>query len=316
MKKKVLAAVLAATALTTSAAFAQPVELSGSVNVHYRWNDDPDGVERDGGKLYFYLNARGELVEDVDFFARLAAQKLTGDRIGADFETGKYGNEVITLDRFGLEFQGKGFTYAVGRQGATIGATGLLYSTESYMGSDMGALDGIKITGKSGVTDLKFIAGRQWNTEKEDDKVYALQASYSPAENWTLGATIAKYEDENNKNKDTNNWAVNVGYTVGKAGLFAEYGKSDADAEDTAYVFGVDYTFDAKNSAYVLYSKVEKNADMGGMTDFDNNGKGIYIGYAYQIDKDTTLSLFYKDMEEVDGGNDYNSFRTTVTYKF
>ena len=222
-----------------------------------------------------------------------------------------------------MEFIDRNFTYIVGRQGAFIGATGLLYSTERYMGADFGAIDGVTVKGRAGATELKLVAGRQWNTRYNDDKLLALQASYSPAPNWTLGGVLARYDCENENTYDhTNHWDVNIGYTLGKADFVAEYADSSADKRDKAYVIGVNYNFDERNSAYIHYSRIEWFGDMEWWGEFVYNAKGIQIGYDYKLDKDTTLKLLYKNMKDIDPfeGNeapyDYEVFRTGIVYKF
>ena len=327
MKKRLLAAAVAAMiTLSAASVFAAPnVETNGDIKLHYRWNtsDIPADDDKEGGKFWLRLNVKAQLDDKTDAYVRFAYQKLTADYIGADFnqEYPNYDKDSATsLDRFGVVYKDKGWTYNVGRQGATIGGVATLFSTEGYMGIRMGAVEGVSITGKSGSTDIKFIGGRLWDDRSANkDKIYALQASYSPAKDLTVGAVLGKYNYADATKEDTNHWAVNTAYTVGKATYLAEYAKSNAKDSDTAYVFGATYAFDKKNSAYAFYSRVEANGDMGGWTDFDNNQKGLYLGYDYVIDKDTTFSLFYKDMTYISGldkGKDNTSFRTTVTYKF
>lgn len=329
MKKRLLAAAVAAMiTLSAASVFAAPaVETSGDFKIHYRWNTEDGAADTEGGKFWLRLNVKAQLDDKTDAYLRFAHQKLTGDNVGADFDP-KYSNydedSATALDRFGVVYKNNGWTYNVGRQGATIGGLATLFSTEGYMGINRGAVEGLSVTGKAGATDIKFIGGRLWadDNNEQKDKVYAIQASYSPAKDWTVGATLAKYNYADAAKEDTNHWAVNTAYAVGKATYLAEYTKSNADADNTAYAVGATYAFDKKNSAYAFYSKVETNGNMGGQTkfggwtDFDSNGKGIYLGYDYAIDKDTTFSLFYKDMKTVDTNKDYTSFRTTVTYKF
>lgn len=318
MKKLVALTLAAVMLLTAGVAMASPdVKLDGDLKVHYRWNTADGAADTEGGKVWFRLNAKTALSDSVDAYARFSSQSLTGDLVGADFDQSYQdykADGLSVFDRYGVIIKGKNFTYNVGRQGATIGATALLYSTEGYTGINMGALDGVVVNGKAGVTNLKFVAGKQWSEGSADSKVYAVEASYSPAKNWTVGAVLGKVAYDGLE--DTNHWAVNTGYAVGKANFAAEYAKSNVDIENTAYAVGVNYAFDKKHSAYAYYSKVETFGDMSFATDFDNTGKGIYLGYDYKLRKDTTFSLFYKDMETTIGGINYDSLRTTVTYKF
>ncbi|QJW47006.1 hypothetical protein HA075_15000 [bacterium BFN5] len=282
MKKRLLAAAVAATiTLSMGVAMAAPVEFDGSAQVHYRWNDhDVDGTS-ESAKSTFLLNAKAALDDNLDVYARFATQRLHAGYSSSDFSTDHYGDTVSTIDRYGIVVKGKDSTFKIGRQGATIGATALLYSTEGYIGSYMGAIDGVSGSAKIGVTDLGFVAGKE---DGNDNKVYALHASFQPAEAWTTGATVAKYDVD--AADATNYWAVDAAYAQGKVGYFAEYAKSDADTKNKAYVIGASYTFDAKNSFSANYNKVEEYGAMGnraGWTDFDGHGKGMYYSYNYKI---------------------------------
>lgn len=315
MKKKCLAAAVAATiTLSMGVAMAAPVDIDGSASVHYRWNDhDVDGTS-ESAKSTFLLNAKTALDANTDVYARFATQRLHAGDSSTDFNTAHYGDTVTTIDRYGIILKGKDATFNIGRQGATIGATALLYSTEGYIGSYMGAIDGLSASAKLGVTDLGLVAGKEDGT---DNKVYGLHASFQPSEGWTTGATLAKYDVDGADT--TNYWAVDAAYAQGKVGYFAEYAKSDADTKNKAFVIGTSYTFDEKNSFSVNYNKVEEYGAMGdraGWTDFDGHGKGMYYSYNYKITPDTTFNVFYKDMKDTNDNTGYNSFRTTVTYKF
>jgi hypothetical protein len=325
MKKMCAAALTAMMLMTAGTALAAEfpnTDLSGDIKFHYRWNTYDWDNNKEGGKVWFRLNAKTELSDNVDAFARLAIQKLTNDHTGADFSQSYYDTDAATaIDRFGVVIKGKNFNYTVGRQGVTLG-NGLLLDTNGYMGigtDDPGefsasAIDGLSITGKAGATSIQAVAGKAWMDSNDDAKVYALYASYSPAKDWTLGATLARASQYG---EDANFYGANVGYTFSKAGLFADYAKSNADDNDTAYALGLTYSVDKKNSAYVIYSKVEGNADIGNnMTTYDDGGKGMYYGFDHKLTNDKTLSLFYKDMKLVTSGEKYDSLRATLTVSF
>ncbi len=322
MKKKALTAALAAVFVLTTAGsvFAAPIEFDGKFEHQYRYNTwdnvagNPDN--EDGFKSTLILNATTNVGKNVDFFARFAAQHAT---IGKDFSDDATSSEnTAAIDQFGFTFKdSNGFSYKLGRQDASIGATAILYNTSPYLGKYMFA-DGVTVTGKSGATDLKVIALKEDRKASEDEnKLFALSASYSPAKNWTLGGTLAKYDYKAASEKDTNHWAVNAGYDQGKASYFAEYAKSNADDNNSAYGIGVSYSPDAKNTLYAINYKIEENADMNGWTDYESGWKGMYYGYNYKYNKDTTVKLFLRDMKGVDNSSEKNtSFRTTVSIKF
>lgn len=327
MKKKALTAALAAAFVLTTAGsvFAAPIEFDGKFEHQYRYNtwdnvkDADDNLvphNEDGFKSTVILNATTNIGKNVDFFARFAAQHAT---IGKDFSDDATSSEnTAAIDQFGFTFKdSNGFSYKLGRQDASIGATAILYNTSPYLGKYEFA-DGVTVTGKSGVTDLKVIALKEDRKESLDEnKLFALSASYSPAQNWTLGGTLAKYDYKKASEKDTNHWAVNAGYDQGKASYFAEYAKSNADNNNSAYGLGVSYSPDAKNTFYAINYKIEENADMNGWTDYESGWQGMYYGYNYKYNKDTTVKFFLRDMEGVKDSSEKNtSFRTTVSVKF
>ncbi|WP_188398641.1 hypothetical protein [Sporomusa sp. GT1] len=321
MKKTVatsLAAVMLLSAGTATAASFPEFKFNGDVKLHYRWQTADGGPDTEGGKFWFRLNAASEVAKNLTFYTRLTTQHLSGDNIGADFDQDHYhADHATTLDRIGFILKGKNFDYTLGRQDVFLGQ-GLLMDSTGYLGTNRGAIDGLTATGKAGVTNLTFVAGQAW-MDGDEAKVYAVDASYSPAKDWKLGATVAGVTDRD-AGEDSTHYGINAAYTAGKATYFGEYGKSDADSQDKGYALGISYGFDKKNSVFAIYNRVEGNADLiPNTTTYDNNGKGMYYGFSHKLKADTTLDLFYKDMKYISGddaGNAYTSLRTTVTYKF
>lgn len=312
MRKLFTAVVAAAAVLTVSSAFAAPVELNGDIKAHYRWNTEDDAANKKGGKFIFRLNAKTAIGDNADIYARFAAEKLTGDKIGSDFDKDKYGNDVAVVDQFGFIFRDKSFEYKLGRQGVSITPTALLYSSEGYIGKHMGFMDGLVATGKSGVTSLQAVIGRADLDAVDKDKVYSLHASVNPVKNWTFGGTVAKYNPHDDANRTF--WGVDAAYTAGKAAFVADYLKSDADAKNNAFVVGVDYSIDDKNTFSVYAHRTGANSHIA--TDWDSGEKGVYYIYDHKFDTTTSLNIFYKDNTDIATKKDNTSFRTTVTYKF
>lgn len=311
--KKALLLTLAATMLSSGVALADPVELTGNVALQYRSNTNEVSGDKEGYKFTFTLNALTKLDAHFDLYARLGAQHVT-EKSFADFaDSSKHTDGAI--DQYGFLYKNAGVDYKIGRQALTLGETALLYNTAPYIGQNMFA-DGVTATTKTGVTDVKVVVAQEDRSGDQDNKIYAVQASYSPAKDWKVGAVVARYDYEDGTKSDTNHWAVNAGYTFGKAGAVAEYTESSANADNKAHAIGMTYAFDSKNSAYVFAHRTEANGDMGAWTDFDNNQKGFYYGFDHKINKDTTFSLFFKDNEYLDSGKDNTSFRATVSYSF
>lgn len=314
MKKALLLATAAATVLSSSVALANPVELDGKIAYQYRSNTNEETGDKTGNKFTFTLNTLTKLDQHFDLYARIAAQHVTQLGFAADFAD-KSKHTEGGIDQYGFIYKNAGVDYKIGRQAVTLGETALLYNTAPNIGQNKFA-DGVTITTKTGVTDLKVVAVQEDNIGDNDNKLFAVQASYAPAKNWKVGGVLAKYDYKDSTEKDTNHWALNAGYTLGKAGLVGEYTQSSADNDNKAYAAGVTYDFDGVNSAYVYAHRTEEQGDIGQMTDFDPGDKGMYYGFDHKINKDTTLSLFYKDNENVKSGKDNTSFRTTLTYKF
>jgi hypothetical protein len=160
---------------------------------------------------------------------------------------------------------------------------------------------------------LQFVAGNvDHYSGSSSDSLYSVHGSYSPAENWTVGGTLARAEQK--IEGDRNFWGVDVAYATGKANFIVDYLNSNSNGNDSARVFGVDYAFDDKNTFSVYNHKTESAADI--FTDWDQNEKGYYYIYNHSFDKTTSFNLLYKDNEKLDSSAKYTSLRTTVTYKF
>jgi len=315
MKKRYLSAAVAAMiVLSTGVVMASPVELDGTASFRFR-SDTNDSGDKNGSITKFVLNAKTNVAQNLDFYARFGAEGVSNSTWGSpkDFTdaTGTKGF-VGEIDQYGFLYHNAGFNYKIGRQSATIGATALLYNNNFKIGKSA-FVDGINVTGKTGVTSINVIAAQEDNSGAVDNKLYAVHASYAPTKNWTVGATLAKYD----ATLDSNHYAVDAAYTAGKATYFGEYAKSDANTQNAAFDLGVAYAFDAKNSAYAIYNRVEQFADMGQHTDWENDGKGVYYGFDHKFNKATTGSLFLRTREQIVApANDNTSFRATVTYKF
>lgn len=317
MKKRLLAtAVATMLALSTGITMASPadgVKLDGSVSLQYRNDGGVNDLTSYIGK--FILNANVNLDNHFDFYARLGAENLSdASSTGRDFSSEAYAankKSAAGIDLFGFNYQNAGYNYVIGRQTAHIGATSTLYSSRGNIGKNA-FVDGITMTTKSGVTDLKAVVAQTDNVGSNDANIYALSGSYHPSKDVTLGATLAKYSEA----ADRNYWAVNAGYNLGKATFTGEYAQSDAKNDNKAYNITADYAIDEKNSVYVIAHRTEASADMGGNTDFNTAQQGFYYGYNYKFTKDNALSVFYKDNKYIGSDNKQTSLRTTYNVNF
>jgi hypothetical protein len=330
MKKALVAALAASFVLTTAGSvFAAQPEFDGKIQYQHRFNKDA-GFESDENRLKFVLNGHADAIaKNMNLYFRISAEKLGGStQTSRSFnyfpgqEWGTVNDAVGFFDQFGVEIKNAGWNYKVGRQDAFIGANGLIYDSTYGIGRHIFA-DGVTVTGKSGVTNISAVALQLDQYVQDDSKLYALAASYNPSKKLTLGATLAKYNKGtggNDVTEDANFWDINTAYTFNsKLDGYAEYAKSNLDTNNTAYVYGLNYSLDKKNFLWTCYSHVEANGNIhDGMstTTFDHKREGMWYGFGHTFDKTTSFALYYGDMKWLDTGNKVTSLRTTVNYKF
>jgi hypothetical protein len=325
MKKKALTAALAAAFVLTTAGsvFANGVEFDGSVNFQFRQNTADGAADESGNRLQFILNGTApEFGKNIDLYFRIAGERTSGINGWRDFEVAdpdSTDTTVFGLDQFGFNYKNAGWNYKIGRQSSFIGGTGIIYDDTGAMGRHIFG-DGITITGQTGAVDVKLSAVRFDFYDDLQPKLYSVAGTYKASKNLAVGGTFARVSLEG---ENANAWAVNAAYDVNsKVNLFGEYGKSNADENNKAYAFGGSYSIDKKNSVYAIYSHVESDFTFESpttgaqSTTYDLGKEGMYYGFGHQFDKTTSLSLFYKDMENIETGKGVTSFRTTVNYKF
>lgn len=308
-------------------AMASPVTLDGSASVQYRHNShnqwpNPAGNDGDSGNFTkLIINGQTKLDSNFKLYARFGMQGVSNmNAQPADFNTSAYsGDYAAAIDQYGLIYSNGGFTYKLGRQDATIGGTALLYNNNFMVGKNA-FVDGISITGKTGVVSVKAIAAKENGSgfngadNNANNKILAISASTNINKDLVVGTTVARY---NTDNGNTNHYALNAAYNYGKATFSGEVAKSNAATDNKAYDVGVNYQFNPKVSAFMTYVRVEANGDMGGKTDFENDMKGIHYGAAYNFTKDTTMDVFViNDKGISDKTQKYSSIRTTLTVKF
>jgi predicted porin len=342
MKKSLLAtAVAAAMVLSTSAVFAATADptIDGSVTYQFRNNTDDSNsnATKKVNKTTIILNVNEDLTGGWDVYARASLQAANG---GKDFNDKVYGdsNYAASLDQYGFKYTNGDNQLKIGRQSAWVGETGLFYDTTGKVGRKIMA-DGLTYNGKNDSLSYKVIAVQEdvyYNDAigTSKNKLYVGHVNYNFTPNFVLGTTFAKYNLDNKDSyygnngfgdgKDSNLWAVNTSYTLDKATLFAEYGKSNYDINNKAYDFGIAYNFDEKNSISATYFKVEDNGDINHYTTFDPNAKGMYYSFTHKFNKVTSLNFFYDDAKYISNtltnpdqaDKNYTSFRTTLNYNF
>lgn len=307
------------TALAAPVFAADPVTLDGDVAIKFA-RQRVEGEPSVSGPVYtLRLNGEADLGSGWSLYARLGAQYAKRPSLG-DYDTDVvYGEDektVATLDMFGLKYKKGGFEYKFGRQDLGVGATSLLYSRADSNIGHRNFVDGLTISGKTGVVDLNAVVAKEDSAGSDDNRIYAVHAGLQPTEAFNYGVTLGRYDNKLADVDDTNHWAVDAGYKLGKHSLTAEYAKSDKNEANKAYAATWNYGFDKKAAVYLTSFRVEANADMGGQSDFDNDNKGLYYGATYQFNDNDGIEVVYKDQKTIEDGKKNNKLEATFTHSF
>nr|WP_320146867.1 porin [uncultured Anaeromusa sp.] len=315
--KKWLAMLAAGTVLTTSsmALAAESVKFSGDVTVKYE-KDTAEGADDVSGTMSSVrLKGEADLGKGWSLYARFGAQHATQPGL-ADYNTDPavYGDKksVMTIDQFGFTRQAGDMLLKIGRQDLTVGTTALLYSrSESNIGK-RAFVDGITANGTMGGLDVTAAFVQEDNAGEQDNRLYAIHTVFQKEKPFQWGMTLGRYQDS--AAGDTNHWAVDSSYRVGKHNWTAEYTQSDRSNENHAYAVTWEYGFDDKTAVYLTGFRVEANGDMGKQSDFDNNNKGMYYGLKHQFSKENSFELVYKDQKSLAGGEKNTKLEATFTH--
>lgn len=317
--KKTLAVILAGMFIATApAASAESVKLNGDATVKYQ-RDTAAGEPATSGSVYtLKLLGEADLGGGWSLYARLGAQSVTSPLL-ADFNIapgvyGEHKKSVVALDQFGLTYKADKLIYKLGRQDVTVGATALLYSRPDTNIGKKAFADGLTVVGTVGAVDISALAAREDNAAGEyKNKIYAVRAGYSPAENLSWGLTLGRFQGET---ESTSHWAVDGTYKFGKSSLTAEYTKASSHANNKAYALVLSYDFDGKTSAAITGFRVEESGSMGGQSDFDAGNRGIHYAISRKLSDAASLELVYKDQKTIGGGQKNTSFEAAVSYAF
>lgn len=312
MKKRLLAAAVAAmVTLSANAALAFPLDVTGDFRLQARSIDDGiAGGAADKDNSWFQLRTRlnfsGEVDKDTTFFGRFSARN--------DFGGNQTGNGA-SFDQYGVKLKASDWKVSIGRQAVNLGQGTIISTGSDAVGVD-NKFDGVIASTKSGVVDVNLIAGKTnaanvgYNSEW-----YGFDASTKLNDKVTAGAAYAATKDDNTFGDALKIWSVNTSASLSKNfGLNAEYAKSDADDNNSAYFVAGTYSKD-KDSFTVQYNNVKNNA-----VDQNNSGIGAvaypfwgndllsgntgYKGFTYvysrTINKNLSAHAIYMDLE-VDG---------------
>ena len=274
---------------------AAPMEISGDVSVKYE-TDTAENTATESGMMYT-LTLKGEkkIGKGLSLYGRLGAQYASNPILG-DYDLSVYGQDtkaVATIDQFGLIYKSNKLVYKLGRQDIAVGVTELLYNRPETNVGNNAFVDGLSITGSSGVIDLSGIVARENSIWLPNNSLYAMRAGYSLSKNANVGLTLAQYQYYNEDN--SNHWAVDGTVASGKNSLTAEYTQSNKSEENKAYAITWNYQFTDKTALYVTNFRVEANGDMGKQSEYDNNNRGFYYGITHSFNDKLSLEVVYKD---------------------
>ncbi len=317
MKKGIAVLVAGMIVAGAPAVYAEPVKITGEVTVKYE-RDTVDGDPAVSGTMStFKLNFEKDLTPNLSLYARLAGQRATQPAL-ADFNTAAYSENtqgVAAFDQFGFIVKSGELSFKLGRQGVAIGTEALLYKRDDDGVGKHVFVDGLTVDGKVGAVDLSAYGAREDNEAGNPrGKIYAIRAGYSPVEKLNFGLTLGRYQNE--AAGDTNHWAVDGTYEMGKSSLAAQYTKSSADIDNKGYVMNYTYDFDGKTAASLIAFRMEANGAMGGQSEFDGDNKGFYYALTHKLSEAANLELVYKDQKQISDGTKNAKFEAVMSYTF
>ena len=329
VKKSLVLALVGSFVLSAAGtAFAFPVDFNGDFKYEFRQNKDFQVQTNNQNRFYTDLKFNGKIDESTTFFSRIGGQVI--DTRAAHITSG------FTMDQFGVKTTSGNWNFALGRQGTQLGQGGVFYA-----GNDIDPLsyfDGVVASTKMGDFDVKVIGGK---AVVSNSAVQASNISAYPAQSWvgidlkvpvdqvtlgfayagksvSAGATDAKY------------WGLNAATKIVGVDFSAEYVKSNAATNTSAFTLAGSYAWD-QDRLTVAYNNVKANAvddvnsNLGAIyypTGASFNGTG-YKGFTYAYHHDITKAmaanaylLVLQPLEGVNQGHKNNELGLNVKWSF
>lgn len=306
------------TLLFASPAAASPLKWSGDVSVKYERDTAAEAGAVSGAMYTTTIKGEKELGKNWSLYFRLGAQYATQPSLSdyniSDAVYGSDKKSVAALDQFGLTYSGENLTWKLGRQDIGVGVTSLLYSRPETNIGRRAFVDGLTVEGSLGKVDIKAAIAQEDNAEDRHNKLYAVRAGFKPSERLQWGVTLARYQDSLNGNSQ--HWAVDGTYQIGKSSVTVEYTRSNKQSDNTAYAAVWNYDFDGKWAASLTSFRVFANGDIGGQSDFDNGNQGMYYGVTYKLSDSQNLGLVYKDQKTISDGQKNTKLECTFSQTF
>ena len=311
----------------------EKLKISGDFYLRYLGEINRVDNSRSDGSYFrsrIRLNLDYKVDEKSSAFIRFSSRNLfgTSGRSRSAWETNTEPN-YQQLDQYYIKYVDKGFTYKVGRQSAWLGQ-GLLIST----GDDAqwpNQFDGVTISGKLGNVNTNLIIGE--TTKSKPLEGYGdtratwvgFDASTQITDNWRIGGAFAYHKFNKERllaagnpmglPQKMNIWALNTSYQVApNFTLSAEYAKSNANSDNSAYFIAGTLKLNKTNSLTLTYINTERyaidpyNSIYGALIPL-NFGAGIAIDpdtyaplsrnykawqayYYHQLSKNTSLDVY------------------------
>jgi hypothetical protein len=311
---------IAATALA-----ATPIEFGGDFKYEFRQNQDYGSKTYTENRMYADLKFNGKIDDSTTFFGRFAG--MTNDR---DSFAGANKTNGFTMDQFGVKGSIDDVGYVFGREATQLGHGGIFYA-----GTDIDPLtyfDGVAITAKTGVFNVKVIGGKSLNSAEttginnNSQDWFGIDLSTKLGET-TVGAAYANRTQSannvlNGQAPDAKYTDFNLSGKLGVIDLAGEYVKSNANTASKAYTMSGTYAWD-KDSFTIAYNDVQANAvdpkssnlgviyypngnaftTDGSLTANSTGYKGLTYAYSHSMTKALGLNVYYMSLKPLTGPN-------------
>lgn len=325
MNKKLIAtAVVAMITLFAGTAFADPIEVNGTIKYEYRNNNDKNAAPSTANQLSLGLNLSSKIDTNTTAFGRIAGRirDLGNANVGDNFK----------MDQFGIQEKMDTWNFSLGRQGAQLGQGGILYAGINI--DPLTHFDGLIATSKFGEVNFKAVAGVTSANDSPRQRWYGVDFNGDLSKDVNFGVAFGRKKDTQTATpNDANYWSA---YTTIKTGdrlsWTGEFVKSNADTENRAYDFSGTYSWD-KNSFTVAYNHVqlnaadEDNSSIGGVYypngiayghGFTNTGyKGFTYAYHHDVRKNLGFNAYWMSLQPLANsqGTD-NEYAVNLQWKF
>lgn len=300
----------------TAAAGELTVEGEAKAEFVYQKNTNED-FEKGGYRFTNILNLSYAFDKHLSAYARIAAQTAN---IKHDFYTPKENGTAdtkVALDNYGLIYKNSGVTYNLGQQSFALGDQGLMFDNTGFIGREMAGVQALKVDAEVGKTQLMAFHGQLSKSAASQDKSLKLSGLSVKAplgKDSNVGLTYAHSSHEVFGSK--NHYALDLEHNIGKLSLQLEGLRSSAKDDNKGYAFTVGYKPTEKDYFAVSLHRTEANADIAGMTAFENDQRGLRYQYSRKLNNNFKVGLEYMDNSYISQKGNYRSFLTTLSYTY